>query len=158
MGKVIYNVKQDPTYQKPYIDADEKRERRMQDGKKLPFRYIHGGFEGTGTKFVFCFPPAESFQGRFFQYLSPFPGPDEEMASLEKTGEDDKIAFCLLNGAYYVETNMGSGAAFGNKSDRDKEVIYQSSAAAAEYSRVLAEDVRMWTSVWICIWRKRRRI
>ena len=42
-------------------------------------------------KFAFCFPPAERYEGRFQQYLSPFPGPDEEVASLGHTGEEDRI-------------------------------------------------------------------
>ena len=45
-----------------------------------------------------------------FQYLSPFPGPDEELASLSKSGADDTIGFALLNGAYFVESNMGVDA------------------------------------------------
>lgn len=141
MGKIIYDAKKDPEYQNPYIDVDEQRERVLPDGTVLPFRYVHGGFMGTNVKFSFCFPPKEKFKGRFFQYLSPFPGPDEENASLDKTGEDDKIAFSLVNGAYYVETNMGSGAVFGPKTDKDKETVYRSSAAAAEYSRVVAMEM-----------------
>lgn len=85
--KEIYEVKKDPRYRAPYIDVDEIRERSMPDGTKTPFRYVHGGFEGTDAKFVFCFPIKEQFKGRFYQYLSPFPGPDEEMASLERSGE-----------------------------------------------------------------------
>lgn len=137
--KEIYDVKSDPKYSKPFIDADETRERILADGKKLPYRYIHGGFEGTNVKFVYCFPPKEDFKGRFFQYLSPFPGPDEEIASLDKTGEDDKIAFCLVNGAYFVESNMGSNAMFG--SSADPTIVYKSSAAVAEYSRVKAMEI-----------------
>ena len=136
--KVIYDAKKDPYYSKPYIDADEMRERDMPDGRKKSFRYVHGGFEGTIAKFVFCFPAKEDFKGRFYQYLSPFPGPDEEIASLTRTGEDDTIAFCLQNGAYFIETNMESASAFGGNPDSCR--IWKSSAAAAEYSRVVAEE------------------
>ena len=80
--KVIYDARKDPYYAKPFIDADEMRERKMPDGSRVPFRYVHGGFEGTGAKYVFCFPEKSSFRGRFYQYLCPFPGPDEEVASL----------------------------------------------------------------------------
>ena len=140
MEKAIYDAKQDPVYQTPFVDLEEERIRILPDGRVLPFTYVHGGFAGTKVKFSFCFPPKDQFTGRFFQYLSPFPGPDEEMASLGKTGEDDKIAFCLVNGAYYVETNMGSSSAFGPSSHSARERVYQSSAAAAEYSRVLAME------------------
>jgi len=136
--KVIYDAKKDPRYQKPFIDVDEMRERNMPDGSKAPFRYVHGGFEDTNAKFIFCFPAKEQYRGRFYQYLCPFPGQDEEVASMSRTGEDDTIAFCLANGAYFIETNMESVAAFGGHPDPHK--IWQSSAAAAEYSRQVAAE------------------
>ena len=136
--KVIYDAKKDAYYSKPYIDADEMREREMPDGSRKPFRYIHGGFEGTKAKFVFCFPIKEEYKGRFYQYLCPFPGPDEEVASLARSGEDDTIAFCLQNGAYFIETNMESTAAFGGHPEPHR--IWKSSAAAAEYSRQVARE------------------
>ena len=136
--KLIYDAKKDPRYAKPFIDADELRERNMPDGSKVPFRYVHGGFEDTDAKFVFCFPMKENFKGRFYQYMCPFPGPDEEVASLARSGEDDTIAFCLANGAYFIETNMESASAFGGHSHPRR--IWQSSAAAAEYSRQVARE------------------
>ena len=137
--KEIYDAKLDPEYQMPYIDQDEEQDRVLQDGTKISYRYMHGGFKNTNVKFSFCFPPKAEFKGRFYQYLSPFPGPDEETASLNRTGEDDKIAFCLINGAYYVESNMGSGAMFGEKTN--PSIVYKSSAAVAEYSRVKAMEI-----------------
>lgn len=136
--KVIYDAKKDPRYSKPFIDVDEMRERDMPDGSKVPFRYVHGGFQDTDAKFVFCFPEKENFKGRFYQYLCPFPGPDEEVASLARSGEDDTIAFCLANGAYFIETNMESASAFGGHPNPHR--IWQSSAAAAEYSRQVAQE------------------
>lgn len=139
MEKTIYHAKEDPIYGAPFVDADEPRVRTMPDGSEMPYRFVHGGFRNTSVKFSFCFPEKECFKGRFFQYLSPFPGPDEELASLNKVGEDDIIAFCLENGAYYVETNMGSGERFTNSPDQT--VVFKSSAAAAEYSRVKAMEL-----------------
>lgn len=137
--KELYQAKQDKTWQKPYIDADECRTRVLPDGTEVPYRYMHGGFADTGVKFIFCFPKTEAFRGRFFQYLSPFPGPDEETASLSRTGEDDKIAFAVTNGSYYVESNMGSAQMFGSRSDNT--IVYKSSAAVAEFSRVKAMEL-----------------
>ena len=139
MEKNIYDAKRDSVYQEPYVDVDEWRERVLSNGRKLPFRYIHGGFRNTGVKFSFCYPEKENYTGRFFQYLSPFPGPDEENASLQKEGENDKIAFALANGAYYVESNMGSAQMFGR--NQDSAIVYKSSAAAAEYSREKAAEI-----------------
>lgn len=139
MDKIIYRVKEDTAYQTPFVDIDELRTRIMPNHEVVSFRYIHGGFAGTNVKFSFCFPEKDAFQGRFFQYLSPFPGPDEELASLEKRGENDIISFCLIHGAYYVESNMGSKATFGNSGD--STIVFKSSAAAAEFSRVKAMEI-----------------
>lgn len=141
-GKImseIYDAKKDPQFRQGFIDIDEMRTRKLEDGRELPYRYMHGGFEGTDVKFSFCFPEKEAYEGRFYQYLSPFPGPDEELASLPMTGEDDKIAFCLTHGAYYVESNMGSKAVFTNS--EDSTMTHRSSAASAEFSREMAQKV-----------------
>src|ERR1700759_1682060 len=45
----------------PFIDVDDWRD------EPVPHRYVHGGFEGTSTRFAFCYPPAEGYQGRLFQ-------------------------------------------------------------------------------------------
>jgi hypothetical protein len=135
----IYDATKDEQFSKAYIDIDEPRIRELDNGRRIPYRYMHGGFEGTPVKFSFCFPEAEDYEERFYQYLSPFPGPEEELASVAVTGIDDKIAFCITHGAYYVESNMGSGAIFTNSDDNT--MSYRSSAAAAEYSRVMARKV-----------------
>ena len=97
MDMEVYDARTDEQFSKGYIDIDEMRTRRLDDDKELPFRYMHGGFEGTPVKFSFCFPMREQYEGRFYQYLSPFPGPEEELASLPVTGIDDKIAFCITD-------------------------------------------------------------
>lgn len=134
-----YDATKDEQFSKGYIDVDEWRTRKLDDGREIPYRYMHGGFEGTAVKFSYCFPRKEDYEGRFYQYLSPFPGPEEELASLPVTGVDDKIAFCITHGAYYVESNMGSAAVFTNSDDHT--MTHRSSAAAAEFSRVKAREV-----------------
>ncbi len=133
MSKIIYSSQNDPDYQNPFIDEERQEIRVTADGKQIPYRYFHGGFKGTDVKFIFCFPLKESYEGRFFQHLSPFPGPDEELASLTKTGENDPVGFALAHGSCFVESNMGSGAVFGKESD--PTVFYKSSAAVAEFCR-----------------------
>ena len=140
--KNIYDAKKDPVYSRPVIDCREKRTRKVEGScfpEEISYLYLHGKFEGTNVKFLFCFPEKEQYQGRFFQHLSPFPGPDEELAALEKTGEDDMIAFALTHGGAYVESNMGSGAVFG--SENDPTIFYKSSAAVAEYCRQAAKEL-----------------
>lgn len=139
MEKLIYHALEDPAYAHPYIDERQMRSRKTIDGKVLDYLYIHGGFEGTAVKFSFCFPEKTRYTGRFFQYLSPFPGPDEETASLGRSGLNDIVTFTLLQGAHFVETNMGSAAMFAGR--RDSTIVYKSSAAAAEYSRTVAMEL-----------------
>ncbi len=135
-NKQIYDPKTDSQFQSPYIDVDEWRERVLPDGENVPYQYIHGGFKDTNVKFSFYFPKKENYKGKFYQYLSPFPGPNEEIASLGKNAEDDVIAFSITHGAYFVETNMGSGQSFGP--NPEPTMLYRSSAASAEYSREVA--------------------
>ena len=141
----FYDPKEDPQFQKPYTDIDERRERR--DGAAARYRYIHGGFEGTEAKFAFFFPEKEQYQGRFFHFMAPVQGSENasevfqgssEANPLAKSGPgvEDKIAFAVSHGAYFVETNMGVGVPFAPIPD--STLIYRASAAAAEYSREIA--------------------
>lgn len=139
MNKMIYNATQDPEYRDLYIDVREERNRSIADGTEIPYLYVHGGFSAKGVKFSWCIPKKAAFQGRFYQYMSPFPGPDEEMASLNKGGEDDEIAFCLKNGAGFVESNMGSSQAFGGQAD--PTILWKSSAAVAEAFRTFVMEL-----------------
>ncbi len=137
--ETIYDVREDERFCSYEIDINEQRERRLSDGSCITYRYLHGFVREQNLKFSFCFPLKETYRGRFFQYLSPFPGPDEELASLNRTGADDHIAFALRCGAYFVESNMCSGAAFGGMPDNT--LVWKASAAAAEISRIEAKKL-----------------
>jgi len=126
----LYDAKTDAEFQKPYIDIDEWREGAVR------YRYIHGGFEGTKTRFSFFFPEEGQYKGRFFQHMAP--APNHENASIGRQGEEDKIAFAITHGAYYVESNMGVTEPFMPVADHT--IYYRASAAAAEYSRVVAAE------------------
>ena len=139
MSKEIYHALLDPDYQDAYVDVDETRIRKAPAGQEIEYRYVHGGFRAKAVKFCFHFPKKEDFKGRFFHYLSPFPGPDEELASQDKTGGDDVISFSILNGAYFVESNMGSKTMFGPNGDPQDR--WKSSAAVAEYGRKMAMEM-----------------
>lgn len=139
MAKEIYHALQDPDYQDVYVDVDETRTRENPNGGTLTYRFIHGGFPGKAVKFSLCYPEKEKYTGRFFHYLCPFPGPDEEMTSFSRTGQDDHIAFALEQGAYFVESNMGSAAAFGGYAEPKR--VWKSSAAVAEFSRKKAMEI-----------------
>ncbi len=139
MAKEIYHALEDPDYQDVYVDVDETRTRDNPNGGTLTYRYVHGGFPGKSVKFSLCFPEKDKYTGRFFHYLSPFPGPDEEMASLTRTGQNDHIAFALENGAYFIESNMGSAQQFGGSPEPRR--VWKASAAVAEFSRKLAKEM-----------------
>ena len=78
-------VVEDDFFGKPYIDVDEERT------DPLPHRFVHGGFEGTDTRFTFYFPPAEVYRSRL---LHPIEGglggaEVEELATLIRRLVDD---------------------------------------------------------------------
>lgn len=126
-----FSVANDPRFSNPYIDVDEWRQGQVR------YHYIHGGFTGTDARFSFFFPDAKDYQGRFFQFMAPVQG--SENASINSSGADDKIAFAIAHGAYFVETNMGVNQPFVTITD--PTMIERSSAAAAEYSRVIAQQL-----------------
>lgn len=122
----------DPMFADPYIDIDEWRD------KPVRHRYVHGGFTNTDTRFSFYFPPAERYEGRFFQYITPIP--DSENLSQGASDEADKIGFAIDSGAYFIETN-GGGA--GNSATPGSAIdptvgAFRANAATAQYSRAVA--------------------
>jgi len=120
----------DSIFAEPFVDLDEWR------NEPVRHRYVHGGFEGTETRFSFYFPSKEDYEGRFFQYITPVP--DSENLSQGATGEEDKISFSIQNGAYFVETNGG-----GNLGFRADPTInaYRANAASAIFSRKVAKQM-----------------
>ena len=128
-NKISYNGLDDVQFASPYIDVDEWR------SQPVRHRYVHGGFEGTQTRFCFYFPEKEKYKGHFFQFISPFVG-DEKEAQYQ-TGEEDKLSFSLLHGAYLVTTNLGGIVNGGD----DHTLVYRASACSAQYSRKLAADL-----------------
>ena len=120
-------------FDRPYVDLDEWRETPVRH------RYVHGGFAGTTTRFSFYLPPAEQYEGRFFQYVTPVP--ESENLAPGQTGEEDKISFAVASGAYLVETN-GGGSPFGPDAPPSSLVgAYLANAASAEYSRRVATEM-----------------
>jgi hypothetical protein len=120
----------------PYIDIDEWRE------EPIRHRYVHGGFEGTDTRFSMHFPPAERYQGRFFQPLMPVSGSEHAAATGVLTGMagiGGHVGFAGSNGAILVESNLGRTDPFpGNDPGL---TMWKASAATARYCRVLAAEM-----------------
>ena len=96
--------------------------------------------KGTDARFSFYFPPKEKYQGRFFQYITPFP--DNENLSQGASGEEDKIGFSIAHGAYFIETNEGGRIDFSKPTAGDPTIgAYRVNAASAQFSRVIAAQI-----------------
>lgn len=125
---------QDTLLAKPYVDVDEWRD------KPVHHRYVHGGFQGTGARFSLYFPPKERYEGRFFQYITPFP--DNENLSQGASGEEDKIGFAITHGSYFIETNGGGRIDFAKPESADPTLgAFRVNAATAQFSRVIATEI-----------------
>ena len=121
----------DPLYTDPYIDVDEWR------GEPEHHRYVHGGFRGTELRFSMYFPPAEKYEGRFYHPVMHIAG-NENAARDRLAGLDgDSIGFAFDSGGYLVESNLGSADMRGP----GDIVNFRASAATAEYSRELAQEM-----------------
>jgi hypothetical protein len=117
----------------PYVDVDEWRDTPVRH------RYVHGGFEGNNTRFSIHLPPAEGYEGRFFQYVTPVPESENLCAGM--TGEEDRIGFAFASGGYFVETN-GGGNLFAGQGDPYRFVApFEANAAAATFARTIAEEM-----------------
>lgn len=69
----IYDAKTDPQFSKPYVDIDRKDYRVLPVGTKVPYRYIHGGFEDTDVRFSFCYPGKTHTKSGFSSISPLFP-------------------------------------------------------------------------------------
>jgi len=125
----------DPIFNEPYVDVDEWRD------KPVRHHYIHGGFRGTEARFSFYFPPKDLYQGRFFQHVTPAPtgeSLDSQNVVVGRGDLEQHMVFTLASGAYFVLTNEGGPAAIAG----DQTIVgYRVNAAAAEYSRIVAEKM-----------------
>jgi hypothetical protein len=123
----------DDYFSEPYIDVDEWREAPVRH------RYLHGGFAKTATRFSIYLPPAEQYDGRFFQHITPVP--DSENLAQAAIGEEDKIGFSIASGAYFLETNGGGSSGEPGSAVDSTIAAYRANAAAAQYSRVVAAQM-----------------
>ena len=103
----------------------------------MPHRYVHGGFEGTATRFSFYFPAR--YERRFFQYLEGGFGGNENTAA-RGVGSFGGLPYAASRGGYFVESNQGHiGAEVCPKAGDDATVYaYRASAESARFSRHLA--------------------
>ena len=122
----------DPLFVEPFVDVDEWRD------EPIRHRYVHGGFTGTDLLFSMYFPPAERYEGRFIQPLMHIAGNENVAVTGELAGlGNHAIQFAFDFGGYLIESNMGSTMMMGPADITG----FRASAATAQYSRVLAEEM-----------------
>ncbi|MCU1594591.1 MAG: hypothetical protein JWO12_1983 [Frankiales bacterium] len=139
----------DPFFGAPYIDLDEERERPS------PHRFVHGGFEGTDTRFAFYFVPAASYKGRMFQPLEGGHGGNEVTFGGGMLGEMfQRIKLSEDLGGYMVESNQGHiGDDFDAKAGPDPSLYgHRGSAESARFSKHVAEQVYGSAPAYSYVW------
>jgi hypothetical protein len=127
---------------KPFVDLDEWRDVPRRH------RYVHGGFEGTHTRFSFYFPPSELYRGRLFQFLEGGTGGNENTIAAaymaQVFGADGGWPYDIVFdrfGGYLVESNQGHFANDGNIGTSGDVETFGASAASALYAKELAREM-----------------
>ncbi len=130
-------VVSDDFFGAPYIDIDEWRE------KPVPHRHVHGGFEGTDTRFTFYFPPPESYQGRMYQPLEGANAGHDDSFGNEHGNLLGGLDMITRLGGYMVESNMGHiGDVLDPKAGTEKTIYaFRAAAESARFSKFVAEQV-----------------
>jgi hypothetical protein len=116
-----------------FVDEDEWRD------APLRHRFVHGGFEGTDTRFSIYLPPAEQYGGRCLHWLEG--GAAGHDRTIEAGGPlvNDALAHGFALGAYVVESNQGHIADEPARPKPENSVLsHRASVATARYSRELA--------------------
>jgi hypothetical protein len=127
-------VSDDPFFGPPFVDEDGWEDEGVRH------RYVHGGFEGTDTRFAFYFPEAEYYKGRFIQFLEGGPGGHEGKEAHPKEFVVHFLELATSLGAYFVECNTGHIGPDQGPDDRTISA-YRANAQSARYARVLAKEM-----------------
>jgi hypothetical protein len=125
---------EDPYFGSPFIDED------VWDEAGVRHRYVHGGFEGTDTRFAFYFPELGRYEGRFIQFLEGAMGGHEGKAAHPDDFIAQFVSMAAAFGAYFLECNTGHIDADNGPDDRTV-TAYRANAESARYARVLAEEM-----------------
>jgi hypothetical protein len=121
----------------PYIDRDE-----WQD-EPTPHRLIHGGFEGTDTRFSFYFPPVERYHGRLYQPLEGANAGHEGVYGGPLGVIRGTMEMLFRLGGYMIESNMGHiGDVMDPKAGPDPTIYgFRAAAESARFSKFVAAQV-----------------
>jgi hypothetical protein len=127
----------DPYFGAPYIDEDIERD------EPLVHRMIHGGFEGTDTRFRFYFPAKEAYQGRMLTPLFGGHGGTEDFFGGPMGILAGGLPMAVRVGAYMVESNQGHIGDDIDQKGGDDPTIYghRASNEVARLSKYVAAAV-----------------
>jgi hypothetical protein len=93
----------------------------------VPHTRVSGVFEGTDVEFTVYLPPADAWQGRFFQYTYPMPIPGVWEGA---AATDRAVGFALRHGGYAVQAGSSSSTVLG----------HAHAAAAAQLAKEVATE------------------
>jgi hypothetical protein len=124
----------DPFFGAPFIDED------VWPDVDVRHRYVHGGFEGTDTRFAFYFLEPEHYGGRFIQMFEGSLGGHEGRDAHPPGALAGYLMLAKELQAYLVECNTGH---IGPDHGPDDQTItaYRANAQSARYARRLAEEM-----------------
>jgi hypothetical protein len=130
-------VPADSFFGAPYIDVDEERT------GAIPFRYVHGGFEGTDTRFAFSFPSEDNYQGRLFHPLEGAHAGHEDAFGGPMGDIIGGLGLIARLGGYMVESNSGHIGDDVDPRGGDDPTIYghRASIESARFSKHVAAQV-----------------
>lgn len=114
----------DPLYTAPIIDAESD------ETSPAPHHRVSGHFDGTDIQFTIYLPPAEAFEGRFFQFTYPVVFPPSTSTAI---ADDRAIGFALASGGFAVQAGNTSVA-----------LGYRHPAAAAKFAEQFAAEYYGW--------------
>jgi len=121
----------------PYIDVDEER------AEPTPHRHVHGGFEGTSTRFTFYIPPEGVYEGRLYQPLEGGNAGHEDINAGALGAALGRVDMIFRLGGYVVESNMGHiGDVMDPKAGADPTIYgWRAAAESARVSKLVAEQL-----------------
>jgi hypothetical protein len=121
----------------PYVDIDESRD------TPVPHRYVHGGFEGTDTRFAFSYPPEDLYRGRLYQPLEGANAGHENVAADAMMDITGGLGMIFDLGGYMVESNMGHIGDVKDPKAGDDPTIYgwRAAAESARLSKYIAVQI-----------------
>jgi hypothetical protein len=138
MIEVESYVPTDPFFGQPFIDVDEERD------TPVPHRHIHGGFQGTDTRFRFYFPPADAgYSGRMFNPLSGANGGTEDFFGSDAGEAIGGLSMSVRLGGYMIESNQGHIGDELDPKGGDDPTLYghRASAEVARFSKHVAAQI-----------------